>query len=169
MIVGLNFFSKGRLWIECPQGTVEGWRTCQCEARRGIFYDIQHKSSALQLQDPAPWNKAMARARQKGTYLMDPTDICPESSLLQYHTAPLATGARQLCPIYILWSLCHQTAPLERYVPTSPRRAPATIGPTAGPRRGGVFRRGRQYAGDDTLLRVRTPEVSSHPPQSVRF
>ena len=43
MIVGLNRFRKGRLWIECPQGTVEGWQTQHVDIKKGIFHDIMHR------------------------------------------------------------------------------------------------------------------------------
>ena len=43
MIIGLNHFSKGRLGIECPQGTIPGWRSGQLDARQGIFHDIRHR------------------------------------------------------------------------------------------------------------------------------
>ena len=43
MIVGLNHFRKGRLWIECPQGTVEGWQIQHADIKKGIFHDIMHR------------------------------------------------------------------------------------------------------------------------------
>ena len=43
-ILGLSDYSKGRLWIEHPEGTVPGWAPGSPDTHYGFFHCIRHKA-----------------------------------------------------------------------------------------------------------------------------